>query len=102
MVIKKSILYPYFDVSCLSYDEGLQKPDTAIFHRCLNKLNVRARECLYVGDGGSFELEVAEKLGMKAVQAVWYFKEDIVWTSKIKSEFEQIETPSDILRVIQK
>lgn len=100
MVIKKSILYPYFDVSCLSYDEGLQKPDVAIFYRCLNQLNVQARECLYVGDGGDFELEAAEKLGMKAVQAVWYFKEDVAWTSKIKSGFKQIETPSDILQII--
>lgn len=66
-LIKKSILYPYFDAPCLSYEEGLQKPDTAIFQRCLDKLGVLAKECLYVGDGGSYELETAEKMGMKAV-----------------------------------
>ncbi len=71
-VIKKSILYPYFHASCLSYEEGLQKPDSAIFQRCMERLQVEAEECLYVGDGGSGELEAAQKIGMKAVQAVWY------------------------------
>ena len=100
MVIKKSILYPYFDAACLSYDEGMQKPDMAIFHRCLEKLKIQANECLYVGDGGSYELETAEKVGMKAVQAVWYLKEGTNQPSNRKAEFEQIETPLDILKMI--
>lgn len=100
MVIKKSILYPYFDAACLSYDEGMQKPDMAIFQRCLEKLKIQANECLYVGDGGSYELETAEKVGMKAVQAVWYLKEGTNQPSKRKAEFQQIETPLDILKMI--
>lgn len=51
MVIKKSVLYPYFDAVCLSFDEGLQKPNPAIFKMCLEKLNVQAEYCLYIGDG---------------------------------------------------
>ena len=100
MVIKKSILYPYFDAVCLSFDEGLQKPDHAIFNRCLEKLNVQARYCLYVGDGGSMELETAEMLGMKAVQAVWYLKENTSQPYKRKPGFKQLETPLDILNII--
>lgn len=100
MVIKKSILYPYFDAACLSYDEGMQKPDMAIFQRCLEKLKIQANECLYVGDGGSYELETAEKVGMKAVQAVWYLKEGTNQPSKRKAEFQQIETPLDILKMM--
>lgn len=100
MVIKRSILYPYFDAVCLSFDEKLQKPDTAIYQRCLNKLNVQAIECLYVGDGGSYELETAEKLGMKAVQAAWYLKENTLQPSRRKQEFVQIETLLDIMNVI--
>lgn len=97
VVIEESILYPYFDAVCLSFREGLRKPDEAIFRRCLDRLNVRAKECLYVGDGGSDELEAAEKIGMRAVQAVWYLKEDTTQPSKRKKDFEQIETPLDIL-----
>ncbi len=97
VVIKKSILYPFFDAVCLSFDEGMQKPDQAIFNRCIEKLNVRADECLYVGDGGSCELEAAKMVGMKAVQAVWYLKEGTNQPSKRKEEFVNVETPLDIL-----
>lgn len=100
MVIKNSILYPYFDAPCLSYEEGLQKPDIAIFHKCMEKLDVQADECIYVGDGGSFELETAEKVGIKAVQAVWYLKEGAAQPTKRKVEFDQMETPLDILNII--
>lgn len=97
LVIRKSVLYPYFDAPCLSCEEGLQKPDMAIFQKCLDKLGVQACECLYVGDGGSYELEAAQKSGMKAVQATWYLKENTSQPSKRKEEFEQMETPLDIL-----
>lgn len=100
VVIKKSILYSFFDAVCLSFDEGVQKPDQAIFDRCLEKLNVQADECLYVGDGGSLELEAAKMAGMKAVQAVWYLKEGTNQPSKRKEEFENVETPLDILNII--
>ena len=100
MIIKRSVLYPYFDAVCLSFDEGLQKPDPAIFERCLEKLNVQVRDCLYVGDGGSNELEAAEMVGMKAAQAVWYLKENTYQPSKRKAEFRQLETPLDILSII--
>lgn len=100
IVIKKCVLYPYFDAVCLSFDEGLQKPDPAIFKRCMERLNVEADECLYVGDGGSSELEAAETVGMKAVQAAWYLKEGTGQPSKRKARFEQLEAPMDILGLI--
>lgn len=95
--IKKSPLYPYFDAACLSYEEGIQKPDPEIFQRCLGKLGVQAYECLYVGDGGSLELEAASEMGMRAVQAVWYFQKGSTREANIKPKFEQIETPLDVL-----
>jgi putative hydrolase of the HAD superfamily len=71
-VIRNSALFPYFDAALLSFEQGLQKPDREIFTRCMEQLKVKAEECLYVGDGGSFELEAATELGMKALQAIWY------------------------------
>lgn len=100
MVIKKSILFPYFDAICLSFDEGIQKPNPAIFKRCIERLDVKADECLYVGDGGSNELEAAEAIGMKAVQAVWYLKEGTNQPVKRKTDFEHIETPLGILDIV--
>ena len=97
IVIKKSILYPYFDAVCLSCDEGLKKPDPAIYKKCLERLNLAAWDCLYVGDGGSDELEAAKIVGMKTAQAVWYLKEGVGQPSKRKPEFRQLEMPLDIL-----
>ncbi len=71
-MIKKSPMYPYFDVVCLSYETGICKPDERIFRLCAEKLGVSLDECLYVGDGGSDELITARKLGMKAIQCQYY------------------------------
>ena len=40
-------------------------------------------------------------IGMKAVQAVWYLKEGTNQPSKRKEEFENVETPLDILNLCQ-
>lgn len=100
-VIKNSIFYPYFDAPCLSYEEKIKKPDPKIFKRCIEKLDVNADECLYVGDGGSFELETAEKVGMNTAQAVWYLKENTHQPASRKPEFRQAETPMVILKIIE-
>lgn len=71
-VIRKSELFPFFDKVYLSCEQGVAKPDKEIFRRCMNGFNVKPEECLYIGDGGSQELETARALGMRAVQAVWY------------------------------
>ena len=75
--IRGSILFPCFDAVCLSFEEGIQKPEAELFLRCARRLNVPPEECLYVGDGGGHGLEAASSLGMRAVQAVWYLREDI-------------------------
>lgn len=98
--IKSSELFQYFDAAYLSFEQGLQKPEKEIFIRCMNKLLVSADECLYVGDGGSLELETASEIGMKVVQAVWYLKDEAIQPSKRKNDFIQAETPFEILKYI--
>ena len=71
-VLCGSSLARCFDSLCLSCQLGLAKPDPAIFRRCLSQLDVRPEDCLYVGDGGSRELEAAGALGMTPLQALWY------------------------------
>lgn len=97
--IQQSVLYPYFDAACFSCEEGLQKPDEKIFLKCMESLGVTASECLYVGDGGSSELEAAEKLGMNAVQAVWYLKDGSQQTWGRKVGFVQADRPLDIVEI---
>ena len=92
-VIRKSMLFPYFDKVCLSYEEGVQKPDEEIYRRCMAGLGVAPEECIYIGDGGSQELEAARELGMNAMQAVWYMDNK-------KKDFFQLEKPLDVLKWI--
>ena len=98
--IRKSVLFPYFDEVFLSYEQGVQKPEKEIFERCLGKLGVKASECLYIGDGGSQELEAAQGVGMRVSQAVWYLKEGTTQPTGRKEGFRQIETPLGVLEVL--
>ncbi len=99
-VIRESELFPYFNEVCLSYEQGIEKPDEKIFYRCLAGLGVKPYECLYVGDGGSEELETAQRLGMTAVQAVWYLTEGTMQPVGRKHEFEQVENPLEVFRYL--
>lgn len=96
-VIRESELFPYFDAVYLSYEQGIQKPDEEIYIRCMNTLDVKPDECLYIGDGGSNELEAAKKLGMKAMQAIWYLKEGTTQPVSLKPDFVQLETPLQVI-----
>ncbi|MGN0777813.1 MAG: HAD family hydrolase [Aristaeellaceae bacterium] len=96
-VIRASVLYPFFDAPLLSWEAGLQKPDAAIFQRCVERLNVLPEECLYVGDGGSHELEAARSLGMTALQATWYLREDTMQPCGRKPDFPALAQPMDVL-----
>ena len=96
-VIRRSVLFPYFDAAILSYEQGVQKPDEEIYKRCMASLGVAPEECLYIGDGGSNELEAARTLGMKAFQAVWYLQERTSQPMGRMEAFEQLESPRDVL-----
>ena len=101
-VIQSSVLFPYFDAVCMSCELGLSKPDTAIFQKCTQALEVDSDECLYIGDGGSFELETAQVIGMHPIQAAWYLKDGVNQPAKRKAEFVQAETPMEVLLEITK
>ena len=99
-LIRESILFSFFDAAMLSYEQGVKKPDEEIYKRCMKELQVEPKECLYIGDGGSHELEAANGLGLRALQAVWYLKEGTDQPTGRKEEFEQVEKPLDILKYI--
>ena len=101
-LIRESVLFRFFDTPCLSYELGVRKPDHAIYHTCLKQLGLPAENCLYVGDGGSRELETARSLGMQAAQAAWYRKKDFEkYQAAIRPDFPQIEDPMDLLMFIK-
>ena len=102
IAIRKSKLASYFDSMCLSYERGYQKPDLEIFQMCMDELHVQANECIYIGDGGSCELETALKLGMHPLQAAWYFQEGLAFQSKVNPAFTTLYTPMDLFQFVKK
>ena len=101
-VIRESELYPYFDAVCLSCELGMRKPEEVIYERCMQELAVAPKECIYVGDGGSHELETAGNLGMKPIQATWYFKEGTTQPCGPKPDFLQAKEPMDVLTFLER
>ena len=97
----QSGLPAYFDALLLSCEEGVSKPDPAIFLRCTRALGVVPEECLYVGDGGSQELEAAAALGMQTAQALWYWREGSLQPCGPKSGFRQLMQPQNLLQIIE-
>ena len=100
--IRKCRLYPLLDKALLSYEEGIGKPNPAIYLKIVEELDVHPEECLYVGDGGSNELFTAEEIGMKPIQALWY--RPIMYEPHVPSpvyeEFLHAETQTDIEKQI--
>ena len=101
-MILASPLYPLFDVAMISYEQGLLKPDPEIYRRAMQALDVEPEECLYVGDGGSHELEGARSLGMQAIQCTWF--RDWAYEPHIPSpvfeDFPHAATRLDIINFI--
>lgn len=60
----------FFDVVVFSFQSGITKPEPAIYHEALKRLEVKPEEALFVGDGASEELEGAESAGIKALKVV--------------------------------
>ncbi|MBO4705555.1 MAG: HAD-IA family hydrolase [Spirochaetaceae bacterium] len=102
-MIRSSQLNPLFDAVMISYEQGICKPDPAIFNAMMKALNVKADECLYVGDGGSRELFAAREIGMTAVQCTWFhdraFEPHI--PCPLLDEFPHVDTQMDVIKFIE-
>lgn len=100
VAIRESVLASYFDVMQLSCEVGMQKPEREIFDKCLRELDMKPEDCLYVGDGGSMELETAKSLGMQPLQAGWYL--GFGSSGARKEEMPLVEEPEDVVKTYVK
>lgn len=78
----KSPLTGSFDAAVLSCSVGTVKPERKIYDICLARLGVKPSDAVYVGDGGSSELQGAQAVGMTTVMMVGITKD--VWAEKIE------------------
>ena len=99
-VLKESEIYKYFDEVVLSYEVHMKKPDSCIYEDASKRLGVDLGECIFVGDGGSNELEGAQNVGMKAIQAKWYTNLHPRKRDNING-FLVAEEPMDIMKHVE-
>ena len=64
---QRSPLHERLDTVVFSYQLGVRKPDSRIYERALDTIDVRPGEAIFVGDGGSDEHRGARAVGMKTV-----------------------------------
>ena len=65
--IQVSGIFPYFDVITISEAVGVKKPDPRIFQHCIDGLELKANDCVYIGDHPINDIEAALNFGMKAI-----------------------------------
>jgi putative hydrolase of the HAD superfamily len=78
-----------FDAVTFSCVVGHVKPEPAIYAHCLTALGLEGSECMFVGDGGSNELEGARTAGMTPVFISGVMEE--LWPELIPERLAQAE-----------
>jgi putative hydrolase of the HAD superfamily len=63
---RETAMAPFFDKTLFSPECGVQKPDPRIFRIAVERLNVKAGECLFIDDNGN-NLRAAVSTGMDAI-----------------------------------
>ncbi|EJR49809.1 HAD hydrolase, family IA [Bacillus cereus VD107] len=83
-------IHTYTNTILISEAEKMKKPHREIFERALQKLSVKAEECLYVGDHPENDVLGAENVG---ILGIW--KRDSFW-----GDFEHSRVVDDLLEVL--
>lgn len=72
----------------------MAKPDKQIYLLPCERLGVALEEAVFVGDGGSTELEGAAEAGLTPYQAFWF-------NTYIQTNFPKLDQPLDLLQIIK-
>lgn len=65
--IRQLDLVPYIDVLVTSEEAGAEKPSEKIYSLVLEKLELEAEDCLFVGDSQEKDVDAPRRLGMSAM-----------------------------------
>lgn len=95
---QKSQIANLFDDVVFSYEVRQSKPNSNIYLTACNNLMVSPENSIFIGDGGSNELQGASKVGMKAYQATWFQPSHI---SERIIGFPKLENPMQIIDIIE-
>ena len=102
--IRECPLYQFFDAALISYEVGMCKPDPEMYQKMIELLGVEPDEIIYVGDGGSHELDGAKKAGMHPIQCTWFYEKAFEphIPCYILDEYPHANCRSDILDYIDR
>lgn len=96
---KSSVLPEFFDDVIFSFQAKCAKPDPKIYLTACKNLGVEPKSALFIGDGGSNELDGATKVGMKAYHATWF---QLGWMiNESNLGFPQLKHPMEIINLIK-
>ena len=95
---EKSILANLFDDVVFSYKVKKSKPNSEIYLTACDNLNISPENSLFIGDGGSNELQGASKVGMKAYHATWFQPSYI---SERISGYPKLAKPMQVIDLIE-
>jgi putative hydrolase of the HAD superfamily len=92
------------DASVFSCRLGCVKPDARIYLATCEALSVPPQACVFVGDGGSNELQGAVNVGMTAHRATWFLDRWPAWRrcrdDAEAARFPTLRTPSDVAALV--
>ena len=87
------------DDAVFSCQVGCMKPDAEIYNLACDRLGIAPPKTVFVGDGGFDELQGAAGVGMRPVQARWYYAREIEWNAT--SELSCIDKIDDLLHQLE-
>lgn len=73
---RESPLANLFDQTIFSYEVGYVKPQSEIYQIALCEMKAHPEECIFIGDGGSQELQGAKEAGISTVLTSYLLKRD--------------------------
>ncbi|TCM99017.1 putative hydrolase of the HAD superfamily [Paenibacillus sp. BK033] len=94
---ESSELAPHFDEAIFSYAVHSAKPEPLIYQLACERIGVSPSDSVFVGDGGSSELDGASDYGLQAYHATWFLPEDRA--GKI-TEYPKLTHPAELIELI--
>jgi putative hydrolase of the HAD superfamily len=85
----RSPIATVFDAAVFSCCVGTVKPQRRIYEICVSRLGVTSDEAVFVGDGGSSELQGAKAVGMVTVMIAGAIRE--LWPDRIAERAEHAD-----------
>lgn len=94
--LEQSGLLKYCDILVVSGDIGIHKPSPEIFKYTAEKLDLKTKECVYVGDHPINDIEGALQSGMKAIRMNfgWFKNQGLL------DEVENIDSIDETVEIV--